>query len=194
MEYRPEDRGSRRHLAACVIQTLLQAGFAEEWHDGCGADPTKEKVYFRDVDGVERIRLVVYTSIVQKEGEEPEVREVGKDAIRVVAVYRSKGDDKERGILKETRVHRTGDTDEIANRMLERMRDAYRKSKRVNRCPKCGAPMFVSKKGNEVCCEVCWKPQGQATPQRNYDEEDYEGDAYAGTLRPVRYGSRRRWY
>jgi hypothetical protein len=175
MLYDPQNASSRRHLAACVLQTVLDAGFVEEWH-GEDHDPTKERVFYRPVeqaDGtpVDGIRVLVYTSIV---GEE--VRTVGKDAIRVVAVYRSQRTDRERGIIKETRVHRVGDTDDICDRLLGRMRAVYGRARRPNRCSRCGAPTFTSKKGNDVCADLCWK-----------SEDEINGDGG----RPMRS---RRWY
>jgi len=165
MLYDPLSPTSRQHLATCILDVLTNADFIEEWHDDTG-DITKERVFYRPVtmsDGtlVDGVRVLVYTSIVIDE-----CRDKGKDAIRVVAVYRSPRTGRERGIIKETRIHRVGDTDAICDRMLKRMRKVFGKARRPNRCPRCGAPMFTSKKGNEVCCDFCWKSD------RELGEED----------------------
>jgi uncharacterized Zn finger protein (UPF0148 family) len=140
------------------LSTLEKANFQEEWHGDAG-DMTKERVFFFSVS--DDMRVAVYTTIVGDDAW-AECRDVGKDAIRVCAVYRRK-DGNERGVGKQTRVNRVGEVDAIAGRMLDRMRAAWKVAKRPNRCPDCGAPMFISKKGNEVCAELCWQNRSQAT-------------------------------
>jgi len=179
MDYDPNVSGSRRHLATLITTMLGQAGFMEEWHEGHGSDPTREKVYYRPVDGIPNMRVVVYTSIVDG-AEGPEVREVGKDACRVLVMYKSEKDGDERAIAKATRVHRTGDTDAICGRLLGRMREVYAKALKPGRCEKCGAPTFISKKGNDVCAETCWTTEVRQKPASNYG---YRGG----------YSSYRRW-
>jgi hypothetical protein len=164
MLYDPEDPGSRRHLAVVLENTLTTAGFVEEWHGDAG-DITREKVFTRAVDGVPDVRVAVYTTIVGQ-GHDAAVRAVGKDAIRVCAVYRSQRTDQERGIIKETRIHRTGDTDAICERMLERMRTVWKAACRPHRCPSCNAPTFKSKAGNDVCADLCFKPIDQLSSGR----------------------------
>jgi len=177
MQYDPLSPTSRQHLATCILDVLAEAGFIEEWHEDAG-DIVKEKVFYRPVtmgDGsvVEGVRVLVYTSIVGDE-----VRDKGKDAIRVAAVYHSKRTGQERGIIKETRIHRVGDTDAICDRLLKRMRKVFGKARRPNRCPRCGAPMFTSKKGNDVCCDFCWKSDAQITEdQRRHEMEQAARDA-----------------
>jgi hypothetical protein len=169
MQYDPLSPGSRQHLATCILDVLQTADFIEEWHDDTG-DIVKERVFYRPVtmsDGtvVEGVRVLVYTSIVGDE-----VRDVGKDAIRVTAVYRSRRTGLERGIIKETRIHRVGDTDAICDRLLKRMRKVFGKARRPNRCSRCGAPMFTSKNGNDVCCDFCWKSDAQMTEDQRQQE------------------------
>ena len=177
MQYDPQSSGSRKHLATCIVDVLTTAGFVEEWHDDTG-DITKERVFYRPVEMpngtiVDGIRVLVYTSIVIDE-----VRDVGKDAIRVAAVYRSPRTGRERGIIKETRIHRVGDTDAICDRLLKRMRKVFGKARRPARCTRCGAPMFTSKKGNEVCCDFCWKSDSEmADEQRRQEEAQSARDA-----------------
>jgi len=157
-EYDPRYDFDRRDLATAILETLSNADFVEEYHEGDAVDPTKERTFYRPItlEGVDNIRVVVYTSIV---GEE--VREVGKDAIRVAAVYFSERLGRDRGVISETRIHRVGTIEAICERLLERMRSVWKKGARPNRCPECNAPVFKSKKGNEVCADLCWKTTEQ---------------------------------
>ena len=177
MAYNPDSTADRIELATRVEQTLLNAGFFEEWH-GEVRDPTKEKTYTRQV--VDGIRIVVYTSIVGDR-----VRSTGKDAIRVVLVYTSERLGKDRGIGKETRIHRTGEVSAILERMLTRMRNAWTAGKRPCRCPQCNAPTFKAKSGKDVCADLCWKTT-----------EELEKDTYQrrSTYRPrPAFVRRSRW-
>ena len=143
----------RRHLAQRILKVVLDADFLEE-------DPTaknssiKERVFYRVVTNSPDIRVQVWTSVTG-DGDAATVREVGDDAIRVCAVYRSKKD-QDRGIVSTTRIHRVGTVDAICDRLLTRMREVYGKAARPNRCTKCNAPTFKSKKGNEVCADLCF--------------------------------------
>lgn len=157
MAYDPSHPIDRLVLAREIVLALAKAGFAEEWHgDAQGRDRepgdwTKERTFYRLVEGVPDLRIMVYTTIV---GES--VRPVGADAIRVAVVYRRR-DGGDQGVRKETRVHRTGETLKIVDRMVERARSAWKVARTVERCTQCGAPLFTSKKGNRVCIEFCWK-------------------------------------
>jgi hypothetical protein len=176
MAYDPRKNTDRRFLATRIIQTLLGADFYEEWHGDRG-DITKERTFTRAVN--DSIRIVVYTGVVG-EDEDAECREVGKDAIRVIALYHSPRDEKDRGIVKETRVHRTGEIEAVVDRMLERMRLVWKKSLRPTRCH-CGAPKFIAKSGNEVCADLCWKSDADLNetyrPQRR-QRHGYYGRRY----------------
>jgi hypothetical protein len=142
MKYEPDNPQHRITLAQSIIELMIYAEFKEEPNSG-------EKVFSRQVqDG---LRVVVYTSIVGKE-----VREKDDDAIRVCGVYTTK-DKEERGIVKSSRVYRTGEVEEISNRLLQRMREVWKKTQTVERCNQCSAPKFMSKKGHLVCCEICWE-------------------------------------
>lgn len=147
MKYNPESRTSRVHLATILLQTLQEAGFAEESNTGSS---TREKVFYRMVDSNPRLRIRVFTSIVGDE-----VRKNGKDAIRACIVYRRK-DGEDHGVGSETRVNRTGDTEDICNRMLGRMRSAWVEAHKLKLC-ECGAPKYLSRNNNLVCAEWCWK-------------------------------------
>jgi hypothetical protein len=157
MSYDPTHPIDRQVLAREIEIALLKAGFIEEWHgdaEGRDRDPgdwTKERTFYRGVEDVPDLRIVVYTTIVGDT-----VRLAGKDAIRVAVLYRRK-DGAEQGVSRETRVNRTGETLKIVERMVERARGAWKTARTVDRCPRCGAPTFKSKKGNTVCIELCFK-------------------------------------
>lgn len=140
-DYIPENPEHRRWLAKEILELMEYAGFTEQENSG-------EKVFFRQVQ--EGVKVMVYTTIVNDQ-----VRDKDADAIRVCGVY-TKRDGEERGIVKSSRVYRTGKLGEIPERLLERMREVWRKVKHVERCNQCGAPKFTSKKGNLVCCETCY--------------------------------------
>jgi hypothetical protein len=150
MWYDPNSKAARQELAYALLAGINTAGFQHEEIPG-----THEAVYSRPVDGKRDVRILVYTSIIQGT-HGPEVRTCGTDAIRVCAVYRNKlGQD--RGIAKaEARVNRTGEIEQIASRTLDRMRGVWKEARGAKVCPQCGAPCFISKKGNEVCADTCW--------------------------------------
>ena len=139
MKYNHTNPTDRVELAKKIKETLLTAGFHKVPNAG-------EDVYERAHHKAEDIVVRVYTSVYRGE-----VRESGEDAIRVAAIYNG------RGIAKATRINRTGDMEKITERLLERMREVYGKVPSITRCPRCGAPQFVSKNGNLVCADLCWK-------------------------------------
>ncbi|OHD18668.1 MAG: hypothetical protein A2Y38_19545 [Spirochaetes bacterium GWB1_59_5] len=150
--YNPLAPQDRLELAAALVLKLQECNFHLEDRPG-----TKERVYSRTVDGSPGIRVLVYTTVEGKQ-----VREVGDDAIRVVAVYTNK-EGQERGIAKaEKRVHRTGEFQAIVDRTYARMREVYALAKQAEKCPSCGAPLFKSKKGNLVCADICWQRRAAA--------------------------------
>lgn len=151
--YNPGSTADRCALAASLQGLLQEAGFA------LAARPATyrangEAVYFREIPGT-RIAVKVYTTIVPAgPGGLPQVRGEGKDAIRVCAVYRTT-DGKDRGIVSDTRVNRTGDLQGIATRTLDRMRTVWKAAATGARCY-CGAPKFTAKSGKVVCADACW--------------------------------------
>ena len=148
MRYDPTSRESRSTLAATLCEALATHGFMEEYAERSG-----EKVYYRPVDNATGVRLQVWTSVDRATGS---IREVGEDAIRVCAVYRN-GSDADRGICKTGRVNRVGEINAIVERTVERARGVWRDAQKAPHCTACGAPMFVSKAGNSVCADLCWK-------------------------------------
>jgi len=153
LDYDPNIAYHRRNLAQHILNVVLKAGFMEEDPRGRNSLIT-ERVFYRSVDDTPNVRVQVWTTIVGFD-DEATVRDAGKDAIRVCAVYSSKGG-LDRGIVSTTRIHRTGTIEAICERLLERMREVYRKAARPHKCDRCGAPTFTSKKGNQVCAEICF--------------------------------------
>ncbi len=154
--YDPNVPMLRQLLGLQILGKLEDAGFAEEPPTRPLAKPyMAEKIYAR-VDGLPPgMKVQVYTTVIGDNENVPvEVRASGKDAIRVAAVYVTK-DGKTRGLGKETRVNRTGNINDICERMLERMRKAWMTCKTPTRC-KCGAPKFVTKNNKLACAELCW--------------------------------------
>ena len=147
-KYDPDSARARSVLAFQIVQKLEDCGFT-----AVTRAKTNEAIYSREVR--EGICVLVYTSVVPVDGT-IEVRGVDKDAIRVCAIYKNR-DGKERGIVRaDKRVHRVGVTEEIVDRMHQRMRDVWRVAQSPCTCEKCGAPKFKSKKGNEVCADLCF--------------------------------------
>ncbi|MAF25887.1 hypothetical protein CL634_09980 [bacterium] len=157
----------RQMLALSIVNRLEDAEFEEV---KLSPKPPKyrrrgsarqERVYERNVDKAGRLKVKVYTTVVGGTDEIPlEVRHSGKDAIRVCGTYRMRSGG-ERGIISERRVNRTGNIDDIVERMLGRMRETWKAMQTGERCGQCGAPKFVSKAGNKVCAEICWQTDEQ---------------------------------
>lgn len=147
--YDPQAQLHREALAGFILSSLHEAGFSEVTKHGSFV---KEMVFEREVK--DNIWVKVYTTVCEDEGR-ISVRMKDKDAIRVIGVYRS-SEGKERGIIRaKRRVFRVGKVEDIPERMLERMREVWRLCMVPESC-KCGAPKFKSKKGNEVCADLCW--------------------------------------
>jgi len=136
----------REMLALSILGKLDDCGFSEVEPDG----KTKERVYSRSIPNT-GIDVRIYTSVVGQE-----VRGDGKDAIRVCATYNAK-DGSQKGIVKATRVHRTGNIEDIVDRMYERMRTTWKSASSGERCRSCGAPKFTAKSGKTVCADICWR-------------------------------------
>ena len=109
--YNPNNRAHRKALAKRLTKMLLSSGFTVD------TSASGETVFERPVDGVSA-RVRVLTSIVNGE-----CRQKGADAIRVCAVLDNNGET--RGLVKSTRVNRTGDQDGITGRVLAAMRKTY---------------------------------------------------------------------
>ncbi len=105
--------------ADTIIAFLKSKGFTER-------DAMKvrgnEIVYERAHKVDSRYKVLIYTSV--RRGATV-ARGIGKDAIRVCAIFEQGSDS--RGICKLPRVHRTGTVDGVLQRVLERAREAYQK-------------------------------------------------------------------
>lgn len=145
--YDPTSPVSRRTLAVSIHRALVTNKFK---YIPRGVERGEEVVYVREVGDWLAVR--VYSSIDWNTGK---ARETGKDAIRAVATYTTM-DGKVRGIVKATRVHRTGNIEDIVKRMVARAKSVFEKTQSPARCSACGSPTFVSKKGNDICAELCW--------------------------------------
>lgn len=160
-DYDPGMPVLRQLLALSIIKKLDECGFKLELEDKGFAGREVERIYTRPVEGEKDMQIKVYTTVVGGgEGRDIEVRANGKDAIRVCATYKTKSG-AERGLVKETRVNRTGNIDDIVDRMYSRMRTAYKLASSGEKCPKCGAPKFRAKSGKLCCAEICWKTDEQ---------------------------------
>jgi hypothetical protein len=158
--YRPRSPASRCLLAASLTAAFNEGKLRKDTSEEFAS--TYEEVWYFQTSNPQ-VRVLVYSTIV-----EGSVRAVGTDALRVCAVYRSKKDGREYGIVKATRVNRTGTVEAIVMRTKERIREVFNAARRPNQCH-CGAPKFLSKAKNEVCAEFCWKdgsPQGNAGNRR----------------------------
>lgn len=151
-EYNPHDPTHRAQLGNSLTDWLTGREFVRR--------PAKSLALTEDIFEREVVAggkptglfVVVYTSIVNGS-----VRAKDSDAIRVTVEGRKK-DGTMRGIAKSKRVFRTGTIEGILERTLERMREAYKRGLKANgdRCKSCGAPLFVSRKENLVCLDLCW--------------------------------------
>ena len=97
--YNPKNKQHRKSLAARITKMLVSGGFSFD------SSSKVEDVYERPVAGT-TARVRVFTSIVKGE-----MRVKDADAIRVCAVLDTNGST--RGLVKSTRINRTGDTDGI---------------------------------------------------------------------------------
>lgn len=120
-----EDEAASQHVSAVVVPAeailafLKSKGFTER-------DAMKvrgnEIVYERAHKADSRYKVLIYTSV--RRGATV-ARGIGKDAIRVCAIFEQGSES--RGICKLPRVHRTGTVDGVLARVIERAREAYQK-------------------------------------------------------------------
>ena len=149
------EKFQRKLLAVEILSTLSDNGFKR-----CERLETKfgdmsEIVYAKPLSNNPRYMVAVYTSCNQVGGTYI-ARSKGKDAIRVAGLV-IKNDGNTAGVIKNTRVNRTNTPEEICKRMVERIVKSFRElqNNSIEQCS-CGAPMFLSKKGNLVCSAFCW--------------------------------------
>lgn len=188
-DYDPKFPLLRQMLALSIINKMDECGFELLANPreafGLSRPELAERIYTRGIGTDDRMQVCVFTTVIGGENGVPfEVRKEGKDAIRVCATYRTK-DGKSRGIAKETRINRTGNIEDIIDRMHQRMRSAYKTGSSGERCHSCDAPKFTSKAGKMICAEICWKTD----TQKFADEVSYKSKNSLSR----RYRRRRRW-
>ena len=145
MDYDPNNSGHRTALATDIRATLTGLGFTRK---DLGPD-TREEVYARSSTRIRGVEMRIYTSIVGGE-----VRDVGGDSIKVCAVY-GMADGSTRGLMKERRVFRTGQLEEIPGRIKDRIVKVAADRNAAQICG-CGAPKLLSKAGKLYCGDRCW--------------------------------------
>lgn len=141
------DEKDRKSLAFRLRDSLFKYGF--EPHSFHREFNAGECVYLKPLN--DNMYVVVFTTI-----EYHKIRAKAEDAIRVIGIYESKSG-AQRALVKTERVHRTGSIHGIIGRVMERIRIVEEAIRQPNPCKSCGAPLFLSKKGNSVCAELCWK-------------------------------------
>lgn len=102
-----------------IIATLTKAGFVPVNLTDSWGKPLKEKVFERAHEENPVVKIRVYTSISNGYAT---ARRRGKDSIKVCTIVDGR---RTFGIGKFPRVHRTGSTEKVLARMLQRMRAAY---------------------------------------------------------------------
>ena len=156
----------RKLLAIEILSTLSDNGFKRCERLETQYGDMSEIVYAKPLAGNPRYMVAVYTSCNQAGGTFI-ARAKGKDAIRVAGLV-IKSDGKTAGVIKNTRVNRTNTSSEICKRMVERITKSFRELQ-INsneNCHCCGAPKFLSKKGNLVCSDLCFKSNMQLLQNR----------------------------
>lgn len=106
--------------AAAIRERLAAAGFRL-----VEGTPGIEEVYERIHDRDPRYAVRVYSSLTRGSDE---VRDVGQDAIRVVALFtdsKFSWPARVSPIFKSARVYRTGTVEGVLERMIDRAREAY---------------------------------------------------------------------
>ena len=149
MDYDPNNAFHRKALALNIRATLLSIGLIPEERPG-----TREMVFSRASSRLSRTHLRVYTSIV-----DDEVRDLGSDSIKVCVTF-DRTDGGTRGVLREARVFRTGQIEEIPERLVNRVQSAIKELKGLQACSSCGAPILMSKLVKPYCADACWNHKG----------------------------------
>ena len=166
--YNPNNKQHRKTLAKRIAKMLLSSGFSLE------GSSRNEDVYQRATTGVTSgsAQIRVFTSAINGE-----MRTVGEDAIRVCAVYTDNAG-QSRGLVKSTRINRTGDTDGITGRLLEAMRKTYKiAQKRANDPGFLALPVKPSKKR--------WVPRKKKAGSKRTSARSLNTAVKAATKKPA---------
>jgi len=152
--YNPGSTEDRQLLASELVRMLEVAGFLFQDR----GNPWTEELSATRVIHT-RMKIMIYTTITggprvgsRVTPDNLEVRRNGQDAIRIAVV--SMGGTP-RGLLKLTRINRTGTREAITARTLDRLRDAWTQAREIPICS-CGAPKFIAKSGAPTCSDLCW--------------------------------------
>jgi len=149
------EKMQRRLMAAEILSTLEENGFERCERLETSYGDVSEIVFAKPVKDRSRYIIAVYTSCNQVGGAYV-VRKKGKDAIRIAGLYITKTG-VATGIVKNKRVNRVGLTSEICKRITARIaKTTIDMTCHNQNCNDCGAPMFISKKNNPCCSEICW--------------------------------------
>ena len=149
MSYNPHLPQDRAQLAESIQHSLRNLGFTPQ-----PSRAGSEEVWGLKVHN-DKFKILVYTSIETNNGHSS-CRAVGEDAIRVCAIYLLRDGSVRMGVVKEKRVNRTGTIEDIVSRINGRITEVRNNISSVETCYRCGAPTFISKKGNRVCAEICF--------------------------------------
>jgi hypothetical protein len=179
LRYDPSCEYSRQHLAISIASRLEEAGFERVKNPGFTPGiQILERLYERKIENTD-LHIQVCTTIIDDNAFGMSVRTNGKDAIRINV----RAPDVKRPIISETRVNRTGQCENIVDRMIQRARDAYRLGKHSGKCDKCGSQRARSKSGKWYCAAICWKTKEEKVKDRA---------EWLSKKQPPR--RRRRWY
>ena len=148
MTYNPQSLDHRRQLGSMILSTLSEKGFREPSDTIAGETVLEFPMTRGGLPNGFSIR--VYTSVV-----DGVARGDGEDAIRVTLIWRDPAKNSLTPISKSTRVNRTGEMEEIVERVLQRGRDLWTSVPNISRC-NCGAPKAISKAGKLYCAARCW--------------------------------------
>tara|TARA_R110001592_G_scaffold269620_3_gene535956 strand:+ start:32 stop:532 length:501 start_codon:yes stop_codon:yes gene_type:complete len=144
----------RRMLATEILLVLEENNFKRCERLETKYGDVSEIVYAKPLKTNSRYMVAVYTSCDQVGGAYV-VKKKGSDAIRIAGLYIN-DEGIPRGIIKNIRVNRTGDSSSITKRMMTRVVKTFHELNTNKTCDECGSPKFISKKGNLVCSEACW--------------------------------------
>lgn len=126
-----------------IHKALEDAGFEEEV-------AYKEVVFDRPCHRLPSLIVRVYTSASVGKAQ---VKACGKDAIRIVLLYKDPSG-KIHGVMKAKKVLRTGTTEDILARMMDRAREMYRFANWMSAagpCARCGGPRYYDSKKCVPC-------------------------------------------
>lgn len=150
MAYNPNSDIDRQMLADMIKKQLSDNGFAR-----ANVSKYGEHIWKRPVNG--SIDLLVYTTIITDPNLNMDVvRRLGRDAIRVCAVYTNKKGERKGIARANKRVNRTGELRGIISRVQNQIKNVQAKAMSGYRCYKCKAPMAKSKAGKLYCADICW--------------------------------------